>query len=180
MLNNYLQHQEWPHFSECFYKSSQGPGLWATKQPGRELPNEKNPKYYFCLRNIWERERNRSFLHFIQDFKTFLFLTSALLHTLLHIQAILGVCLCREEVDCLLLCGSVCHTTSDRPDYPQGILMSLCFVCTSFPCTILQKVSASKNAGGGGGGQGRTLLKNTLKILSLSHQDSHKCYRHTA
>ena len=27
MLNNYLQHQEWPHFSECLYKSSQGPGL---------------------------------------------------------------------------------------------------------------------------------------------------------
>lgn len=44
MLNNYLQHQEWPHFSDCLYKSSQGPGLRDTEEPGRELPREKNPK----------------------------------------------------------------------------------------------------------------------------------------
>lgn len=44
MFNNYLHHQEWSHFPECLYKSSQGPGLRDTEKPGRELPKEK-PKY---------------------------------------------------------------------------------------------------------------------------------------
>lgn len=128
MLNHYLLHQEWPHFSECLYKSSQGPGLWDTKQPGRELPKEKNPKVLILPEECLGKGKKWKPSTFYAGVFSFLFWTSALLHTLLHVQALLGVCLFREEVDCLLLCGSVCHTTSDRLDYPQGILMSLYFV----------------------------------------------------
>lgn len=153
MLSNYLQHQEWPHFPECLYKSSQGPGLWDTEDPGRELPKGKT-EYYFCLRNYRGRERNQSFLHFMQDFMFNFFilfyfiLPSALLHTFFHVQTLVGMCHFRKDVDSPLLSTSACHTASVRLDYSWGILMSL-FILFSFPNIMLQMVSTIEKAGGG-------------------------------
>lgn len=47
-----------------------------------------------------KRKEIEAFYIFVQVLVSFLFGTSALLHTFFHTQAILGVCPFREEVDC--------------------------------------------------------------------------------
>lgn len=67
MLNNYLHRQEQPHFPECLYKSSQGPGLCDNIRARQKITERK--KKSFCLRNCRERERNGSFPLLMKDLK---------------------------------------------------------------------------------------------------------------
>lgn len=122
------------------------------------------------MRNCRGREKNGSFLHFMQDFFLFYFIiTSALLHTFLHVQALVGVCHFREEVGFPLLCRSACHAVPPRVDSPQGVLMSLAY----FVLFSLHHVADGLCQQKSWGRKERVFLKNTSKKLSLSFQSLH-------
>lgn len=92
MLNNYLQHQEWPHFPSASIKAAREQVYEIQKSQVQNYQRKKQ-SINFASVMLWEgKEMEVFFIYTGVHFPLFLISTSAPLYIFLHVQALVGVC----------------------------------------------------------------------------------------